>query len=122
MWRWKIQTRSAPHFAQSGPALSLYIHPSTHPSTYIHTYRAIFRRQSSASSNDTTIPLDNIGESVWWLQFIGKDWKSLKIKSLETTLSLGALLAALGAQTNDDNNDDGAASTLCLAPGPGQLL
>ena len=96
-------------------SLSISIHPSIH----VHSYRAIFRRQSSVSSNDTIIPLDRVGEGVWWLKFIGKDWENVKTKSLQTTLPLCVLLAALGTQTNDI---DDAAFTLCLAPGPGQLF
>ena len=107
---------------------------STPPPLYTHTHtsRAVFHRQGSASDGATSIPLNNIGESFWWLQFVEKDWKSLKIKHLKTDVPLYALLVALGAQPDDDRDGDddsegdgdddsegdGAASTLCLAPGP----
>ena len=110
-------THSALHITQP-ESVPCSIHAHT------HIYRAIFHRQSSASNSVTTIPLNNIGEGIWWLQFTQRDWKSLGFKSLKATVPLRALLAALGTQPNDnsDGDDDatGAASTLCLAPGLGQ--
>ena len=86
---------------------------------YTHTYRAVFCRHDSAPNSDTTIPLNDIEESIWWLHFIGNDWKSSDISLLERKVQLCQLLIALGAKPGDKDSSDGVA-TLSLALGPCQ--
>ena len=83
----------------------------------MHTFRAISHRHGSTANSATSIPLDDIEEGLWWLQFIEKGWKRMKIKTLRETVDVRTLLIALGAKPDD--NDD--ASILSLAPGLCQL-
>ena len=64
-------TLCALHITQSRPALPL------------HPYRTIFRRHGSASSSDTVIPLINIRERFWWLQFISNNWNNADTSRLK---------------------------------------
>ena len=86
-----------------------------------HTNRAVVRRHGDGGTN---IPLDNAGESFWWLQFTEKDWKSADICHLRRKVQLRELLLVLGTEPSDgnqQNDDDGGSSSktvFSLAPGP----
>ena len=82
-----------------------------------HPRRAIFRSDGNAITRAATIPLDNVGEIVLWLEFIGRDWKCLKPDDLKKPVRLAELLMALGANLNPVHDDIAMITPIRLAPG-----
>ena len=75
--------------------------PFTHPT---HARRALLR--CDAGSGASTIPLDNVKESIWWAEFTGHDLERIKIKRLRKAVHLQELLFILGADHDNDGDDD----------------